>query len=277
MSDKCFICDQLLSDDDVVEVRRGLQTLKNASVSRGDGNIEYLNTVNSVNVHSNCRRNYTNNLSIAAHKRRQEEPSTSISPRKKRISAFDFKKLCLFCGEEANEVIERKKEKKYRRVIREVSTLTFKDTVLKAAEARGDKYGRTVKERVNFEYDLVSVEAKYHDKCFSNFLLVSGKGDAGRPSDENIRIAMENVFHYIESNDDCQFTLAELKNVMKDYVPDDKTMIKKLIARYGSNIVITTKSKSLTIICFRDTATNILSNSWYDNRKKIIVMNVFVL
>lgn len=75
-----------------------------------------------------------------------------------------------------------------------MSTLTFKDTVLKAAEARGDKYGRSVKEPVNFEYDLVSVEAKYHDKCFSSFLLVSGKSDAGRPMDANIRIAMENFF-----------------------------------------------------------------------------------
>ncbi|KAL4706763.1 hypothetical protein ACJJTC_018144 [Scirpophaga incertulas] len=184
------------------------------------------------------------------------------------MSSFDFKKICLFCGEEASEVIEKKKEKKYRRVIREVSTLSFKDTVLKAAEARGDKYGRSVKERVNFEYDLVSVEAKYHDKCFSNFLLVSGKGDAGCPLDENIRIAMENVFQYIENHDDCQFTLAELKDIMKDYVPDDKTIINKLIARYGNNIVITTKSKSLTIICFRDTASNILTNSWYEEKKQ---------
>lgn len=158
-----------------------------------------------------------------------------------------------------------------------MSTHTFKDTILEAAEARGDKYGRSVKELENFEYNLLSVQPKYHDKCFSNFLLVSGKGDAGHPLDENIRFAMDNVFHYIENNDDCQFTLAELKNVMKDYVPDDKTIIKKLIARYGSNIVITTKSKSLTMICFRDTATNILSNSWYEVRKKIIVMNVFEL
>lgn len=267
MSDKCFICNESLSSGDVVEVRRGLQTLKNASVARSDGNIEYLNTVTVVNVHSNCRKNYTNNLSIAAFKRRQEEPSTSTSPRKKRINSFDFKKLCLFCGEEASEELERKKETKYRHAIRKVSTLTFKDTVLKAAEARGDKYGRNVKERVNFQYDLVSVEAKYHDKCFSNFLLLSGKGDVGRPLDENIRIAMDNVFHYIENNDDCQFTLAELKDVIQGYVPDDKTIIKKLIARYGSNIVITTKSKSLTIICFRDTADNILTNSWYEERK----------
>lgn len=106
MSDTCFIGNELLSD--VVEVRRVLQTLKNASVARCDGNIENLNTVNLVNVHSNCRKNYTNSLSIASFKRRQEKPSTSISPRKKRISASDFKKLCLFFGKKASEVIESK-------------------------------------------------------------------------------------------------------------------------------------------------------------------------
>ncbi|KAG8320736.1 hypothetical protein J6590_061977 [Homalodisca vitripennis] len=67
-----------------------------------------------------------------------------------------------------------------------------------APEARVDKYRRNVKERVNFEYDLVSIEAKYHEKCFSNFLSLSGKGDVGRPLDENIRIAMDNAFHYMK-------------------------------------------------------------------------------
>ncbi|KAK0071874.1 hypothetical protein PV326_000716, partial [Microctonus aethiopoides] len=81
---------------------------------------------------------------------------------------------------------------KRRQVEPKVSTLAFEGSVLKTADARDDKYGRIVMERINFEYDLVSVEAKYHGTCFSNFLLVRGKGDAGRPLDENIKIAMEN-------------------------------------------------------------------------------------
>ncbi|KAK0078035.1 hypothetical protein PV326_009641 [Microctonus aethiopoides] len=123
MSDTCFICEGLLSDGDVLEVRRDRETLKNSSIARGDDKNEYSKTVTL-------------------------------------------------------------------RVIREVSTLAFVDTVLKTADARDDKYGRSIMERINFEYDLVSVEAKYHGECFSNFVLVSGKGDAGRPLDENIEIAM---------------------------------------------------------------------------------------
>lgn len=77
----------------------------------------------------------------------------------------------------------------------------FKDTVLKPAVMRSDKYGRVRKERVNFEHDLVSVEAKYHNK----FIVSTWKG---RPLDKK---TMDNIFHYIENNNDCQFILAELK------------------------------------------------------------------
>ncbi|KAK0160419.1 hypothetical protein PV328_007830 [Microctonus aethiopoides] len=158
----------LLSDSDVVEVRRGLETLKTSWIAKGDGKNEYLKTVTFVNVHSNCRKNYTNNLSITAFKRCQEEPSTSVSP--------------------------------------QVSTLAFENTVLKAADALDDKYGRSVMERINFVYDLVSVEAKYHGKCFSNFVLVRGKDDAGRPLDKNIKIAMENPARY-----QCRFFTSPLQ------------------------------------------------------------------
>lgn len=72
-------------------------------------------------------------------------------------------------------------------------------------------------------------------------MLVNGKCDAGCPLDENITIAMYNVFHYIANNEDCQFRFAELKHMMKYYVPEDKTVVRKLIGWYGSNIVITTK------------------------------------
>ncbi|KAK0177109.1 hypothetical protein PV328_001188 [Microctonus aethiopoides] len=56
------------------------KTLKNSSIARGDGKIEYLKTLTFVNLHIDCHKNYTNNLSITAFKRRQEKPSTSISP-----------------------------------------------------------------------------------------------------------------------------------------------------------------------------------------------------
>ncbi|KAK0177019.1 hypothetical protein PV328_001110 [Microctonus aethiopoides] len=140
MSDTCFICKGLLSDSDVVEVRRGLETLKNSCIARGDGKNEYSKIVTFVNVHSNCRKNYTNDLSITAFKRCQEEPRTSVS---------------------------------YLHVKKESVLLILKnyDTVLKTADVRDDKYGKSVMERINFEYDLVSVEAKYHDPKIDHYVF----------------------------------------------------------------------------------------------------------
>ena len=53
---------------------------------------------------------------------------------------------------------------------------------------------------------------------------------------------------------------------VKIFIPDDKT-IKKLSQRYGKRIIITTKSKSSSIICFTDAHHDILSKAWYENKK----------
>lgn len=47
-----------------MNVVRGLEILKTASVSRNDGHIQYLNTVTSVNVHINCLKFYVSKNSI---------------------------------------------------------------------------------------------------------------------------------------------------------------------------------------------------------------------
>jgi hypothetical protein len=37
---------------------------------------------------------------------------------------------------------------------------------------------------------------------------------------------MEEIFPYIENNDNCQFSLKEIKRVCKNKVPDDRTIKK---------------------------------------------------
>ncbi|KAJ8880782.1 hypothetical protein PR048_017253 [Dryococelus australis] len=73
MANICFICDHSLSHGDTVVVERGLQTLKDASVNRGDGHIGYLKNVNTVTIHVHCRKDYIRKSSIMAFKRRRDE------------------------------------------------------------------------------------------------------------------------------------------------------------------------------------------------------------
>ncbi|CAH0555189.1 unnamed protein product [Brassicogethes aeneus] len=270
MADLCFICDKLLSEGDYVTVVRGTNTLKEASIDRNDGHINYLNTLTSVNVHIECRKLYASKNSIAAANRRFEEtgPSTSLTvPRKKRNDVFDFKRLCLFCGEVADEATEVKKSAKYKRVISKVSTLEFKDKVVKRAEERSDTLGGLVIDRVSYLHDLIAVEAKYHTVCYSNFLKPVPSPIRNILQVDEVTQAMKEIYEYIDDHEDSQFTLAELKNVPTEYVPDDKTIITKLQQKYLTDVIITKKVGSFTIISFRDAQFNLLSKPWYENTK----------
>jgi len=89
--------------------------------------------------------------------------------------------------------------------------------------------------------DLISAEKKYHQNCLNKFNLpVSREKKSGRPADENV--AAENFFSFIENNEESQFTLNESKEVVSDYLIDNKTIKKKLEEKYRDRIIITTKN-----------------------------------
>lgn len=63
---KCFICDDFLSiKESVVIKERGLKTLINSSKQRKDGKHKSLEGRWFVTVHSNCRKSYVKEQSIA--------------------------------------------------------------------------------------------------------------------------------------------------------------------------------------------------------------------
>ena len=122
-----------------------------------------------------CRKDYTRKRSIEqklnAKRRLQEEEadSSKISPPRTRTrvseTTFCFHQCCLFCGSELNEELEKKKALQYRCKIFKVTTLSFKDSILTIAKTLDDVAKATssnVAARIEFEYDLVAAEAKYH-------------------------------------------------------------------------------------------------------------------
>jgi len=61
----------------------------------------------------------------------------------------------------------------------------------------------------------------------------------GRPHDKNLRLAIDEIFRYIERNENCQFTLTELIEVItNDFISDPKTISYKLTAHYGKYILM---------------------------------------
>ena len=139
MSQLCFICNKLLTEGETVTVSRGMKTLIDASIERGDEFVDYLRSEKSVTVHVNCRKSYIRKSSIAAIKRQHEDGQAStskVSPPRTRArvseSDFCFKKYCLFCGDEADEEAE-KKSLHHLQKIYNVATLSFKEYVLTVA------------------------------------------------------------------------------------------------------------------------------------------------
>jgi len=113
---------------------------------------------------------------------------------------------------------------------------------------------------------LRAAEARYHHQCYLNFLRSRKPSNVGRPIDHRIEVAMEEIFSYIEENDDCQFTLKELVDACTVYTPNELTIKTKLKEKYGKRIFISTKSSSLTIVCFIDTVYDVNLRVWYKNK-----------
>ena len=114
MEEMCFVCSKSLSEGPTVLVHRGLQTLRDASIERNDGKIEHLRNVNSIKCHVQCRKDYTRKSSILAVKKVPDKGASTSTSSPTRIMmrssepVFNFKENCIFCGEEANEVKEKK-------------------------------------------------------------------------------------------------------------------------------------------------------------------------
>ena len=78
-------------------------------------------------------------------------------------SPFDFRKDCLFCGDEASMNV--KLCSKRRTSVTNVETIEFRENILKRATERNDEFGQTVSTRVQSCIDLIAVEAIYHREC----------------------------------------------------------------------------------------------------------------
>lgn len=272
----CFICGGQLGNGETVTVKdKGFNSLRAYSERRKDGKFKELTGLNALTVHVACRKTYTRAQSVEADLKRSEvvaesTPSTSslVSLRSK-VPEFEFAKKCLFCAQDIPSDYLKKENKKpidKRIPVYNVRTITVKDSILDAAEKRSDVWGQEVKDRIIHTADLVAADAQYHQPCFVSFFKPPKGGKcANHPSDE-VTDAMNKIFSFIESGDECQFTMTDLINSVTGYVPTERTIKKRLIENYGDDILISVQKKKVTTICFRDTGYKILTNAWYNAR-----------
>ena len=154
----CVICKDSSSSDELSEVTRGLQTLIDFSIARGNLLLhnhlvkqqQLRNSGNNVKllVHKSCRRDFSN-------KRRstlpEKETEDSLAKKKRLTSlrsktdAFHWKEHCLFCG----NTVKFDPKHPNRNDFRLATTLPFRDNVVQfCTEKRTDQWGDEVKKRI---------------------------------------------------------------------------------------------------------------------------------
>lgn len=88
----------------------------------------------------------------------------------------------------------------------------------------------------------------------------------GRPEDDDVSEAMEEINRYLDEEDDCQYSLDELMDQMSGEKPTASTIREKLKNKYGDRIVFSTVRTQKTVVCFRDASDKILNDNWYTSR-----------
>ena len=144
---------------------------------------------------------------------------------------------CLFCGDDCDIAMDKRK------AVWEVRILHLKKKISDFALQRKDEWGEKVLQRVNSVICLVAEKARYHEVCNTKFFCTTSSClKRGRPKDEHIESAFENLCTYIDESEECQFILHDLMRVLERYMPEtssvtEKTLKTKLMATYGDQVL----------------------------------------
>lgn len=272
-SEKCFICDELLSSFCTREVKeKGLKTLIEYSIKWKDGKHVQLKELQKVTVHEKCRKAYTKKRSSQFFESKQQEKSTTLI-RRPEVS-FNFQKSCLFCGEDASDVFLKKQRRKpfnEREAVHRVETIELKENIMEASEKRKDDLGKLVSLRLSNVTDLVAAEGRYHSSCIKHFYKPpSEMVRVGRPKCNETSEATVHAYKYLEANrEECKFSFQEIFENYDGTLPTDKTIKARLKENFGDDIIISTRQNRNSVVCFRDSGHKILNDAWYERQKQI--------
>jgi hypothetical protein len=296
MAQSCLLCPSTAVDDGeyVLVKSAGMKTLIESSLDREDGKDKDLQNVleqmlvdstQTLKVHRNCRKYYTEKKRRDAVKKKRaaEKPPEQVpSPQKRRSTTteatpgFDIKRDCFYCG-----MNQDKMHQELKNTLRDVTVLKSLDSVQEKIHERNDSWGRQVQLRVSGYPDLIAPEAKYHRRCYQAFFFLhpdpcstsENPAPKGRPIDEQFTALFAKLCAHIESEDECQYSMDELQNLMEGFNEDiefsftRKTLKSKLEQHYGDQLVISSAKGRHDIVCFKEFAHKILREQWEKNKQ----------
>lgn len=173
--DHCVICKLNFENEEPVHVtKKGMLTIIECCEKHGKDDLyTYLNECISTNpvetvlVHSDCRRNFTD-------KKRPGFQSPVVAdeiPSAKRLRSstvpFNWKDDCLLCAKPA--IMDTRHPQ--RECVHRISTIPMRCNLLECCKERGDLWASEIENRLQGCIDLVAAEARYHDSCLTKFML----------------------------------------------------------------------------------------------------------
>ena len=106
----CSLCENSLSEGEIVCVQKGISTLVVASKKRGDGKWKNWTRLSSVQVHAKCRKDCTREKSIAASERKDKTNQLKVeSPIRQKLRSkqiqFDLENMSVAKGMIGDDII----------------------------------------------------------------------------------------------------------------------------------------------------------------------------
>lgn len=257
----CIICNE--GGGDVTTIKtKAIHTLIDSSKKRRDRKYVKWSNLTSACVHRVCSNRYNRDTSIdtvaAEHCRRTVEGKEII----KSSHNFDFKNLCLICG----EVFHESKEK-----VKGVKKNETGENIIKLLTERKsvDKFSKTLVARLSNNKNLVELEARYHASCMSNMYGKRLSDHIGRPPTQNTVDFVHHAIEFIKNNgSESQFSLNEIKDSFTGSLPDLQTIKSKLSKAYCQNEIQFINTGTDIIILFRHKMSKDVWKEWYANQSK---------
>ena len=285
--EKCVLCEKAFSDDDKsTSVTKGLENLIKWSNTRKDIVLEnHLSSQKKkspqgkVLVHSNCRREYVDpRRPIKVKRSAPSEPPSTPKRQKLRSSqpTFRWKEHCFYC--DSKVIFDDKHPNRYpnsRRVGGKPESVNMIHQVRNRCDERNEEFASVVKKRLSVINDLVAVEAVYHSPCQSRFFssdrTLTSESSRGRNESDAKLAAFKTLCEWLDEQTEL-YTLQDLHDKMIElsgeatYVCATKWIKKKLEDKYGDYIFIAEVSGRKNAACFRNLASMIINDKWYEER-----------
>lgn len=265
----CVICGEGFTEKMPTRMfKKGIATLANFSKHRKDDILlQKLQSTEHCLVHESCRRQYTD-------KRQCSDDATEKSTSKKlrsHILSFEWKTNCFLCSEIA-KIDPRHLD---RDQVVKVRTMEIRESVMVQCR-KVHPWSENVQARLCDCIDLVSVEARYHLRCYSNFMAPDRLNrKSGRPVDDVMHESFLLLCAWLETEGDAElYTTTELHALLSELagagveVYSEKRMSDKLKSHYGDHVYFAYMGGSRKeVVCFKNMVTFVISDKWYQDRQ----------